>query len=64
MTKAISPSTHGCKHCAERQLFAVGNGHGVEEDAEVGPVDAELLLDRLRGEADLATREPRAALHP
>ena len=38
----------------DRDRVAVGVGHVVEEHAEVGLVDPELLLHRRRGQADLA----------
>ena len=47
-----------------RAPVAVGVGHVVEEDAEVGLVDAQLLLHRRRGEADLAADDHGAGCQP
>ena len=64
-TKATSPSTRGCS----RVRIEIGSPprrrsadvHVVEQVAEVGLVDAELLLHGLRGGADLAADDRRAA---
>ena len=44
----------GLEHGVDRERGAVAVGHVVEQDAEVGLVDAQLLLHRRRGEPDLA----------
>ena len=63
-TKAISASTRGCSSVVERDLVAVVDEHVVEQHAEVGLVDAEQLLHRPRGQADLATADHAARRDP
>ena len=54
----------GLEQPGERDDRALVVGHVVEEHAEVGLVDAELPLDRLRGRADLAADDAGAAARP
>ncbi len=46
------------------EASAIGDAHVVEQDAEVGLVDAELRLHRLRGQPRLAPDNPPALRFP
>jgi hypothetical protein len=50
----------GLQHFSERHFLVVVEAHVGEQHAEVRRVDAELLLNRLRGETDLAPDEAPA----
>ena len=59
---ATSASARGCRSRSIGTGIAVADLHVDEQRAEVGLVDAELLLHRRRGEADLAAAHAAAAV--